>query len=149
MNLIDRGHLVEKIFQAWHRRPLVWGLFDCAQLAADMAYELTGTNPLAAWPAYQDEKQAMRTVRAAGFKNLRLAVSSFAKPLPGPLFALAGDVVALPSAMKTMPALGICLGPDAVLCFWGDLNEAGQVIPGTSRARRLDMKFADAAWRVG
>jgi hypothetical protein len=148
MNLIDRGHQVEKIFHIWHRRRLVWGLFDCAQLAADMAYELTGTNPLASWPAYQDEVEAMRTIRAAGFKSLRKAVSSFAKPLPGPLFALAGDIVALPSNKRSMPALGVCLGPDAVLCFWSDLDDAGKSIAGTSMARRLDMKFADAAWRI-
>jgi hypothetical protein len=62
---------------------------------------------------------------------------------------MAGDIVALKADKKTLPCLGVMLGPDALICFYSDLDESGQKIPNTSRARRLDMQFAEYAWRIG
>jgi hypothetical protein len=149
MNLYQRTMHTQKLFDEWHGTPHAWGSTDCAHMAARLVEIMTGENPIAAWPEYASEQQAFKAIRAMGFKSLQDAVSSYATPLDGPLFAIAGDIVAIKGKFERMPALGVCLGPDAVLCFWSDLDDAGQIIPDTSKARRLDMQFAVAAWRVG
>ena len=149
MNMLERTQVAQQIFNEWHGTPHAWGSLDCAHMAARMAEIMTGENPTKNWPEYSSEQQAFKAIRAMGFKSLQEAVSSYAKPLDGPLFAIAGDIVAIKSKFDRMPALGVCLGPDAVLCFYSDLDESGEMISGTSRARRLDMQFAEAAWRVG
>lgn len=149
MNLIERTFATEKLFFEWHKVPHIWGSLDCARMSARMAEILTGFNPMNDWPDYASEQQAFKAIRAKGFKSLQEAVSSYATKLEGPLFAMAGDIVAIKSKKERMPALGVCLGPDAVLCFWSDLDEAGEIIPNTSIARRLDMQFAEVAWRIG
>jgi hypothetical protein len=149
MNPVERTYKAQQLFKEYQKTPMLWGMFDCAQMAARMAELITGDNPLKDWPKYDTPQQAMITIREMGFKSLQGAVDSYAKRLKGPLFAMAGDIVAIESGKRLMPALGVCLGPDAVLCFWGDLDAKGQPIAGTSVARRLDMQFAIAAWRVG
>lgn len=149
MNLIERAQVAQQIFNEWDGQPLIWGSFDCANLASRLVEIITGDNPIADWPAYGSEQQAFKAIKAMGFKSLQEAVAKHAKPLDGPLFAIAGDIVAIKSKFDRMPALGVCLGPDAVLCFYSDLDESGEMIPNTARARRLDMQFAVAAWRVG
>ena len=149
MNILERSKVAQQIFDEWHGQPLVWGSLDCANLASRLVQIITGKNPIADWPAYATEQQAFKAIKAMGFKSLQDAVTEHAKPLDGPLFAIAGDIVAIKSKFDRMPALGVCLGPDAVLCFYSDLDESGEMISGTARARRLDMQFAVAAWRVG
>jgi hypothetical protein len=148
MNLYDRTMKAQQLFNEWHNQPHVWGSLDCAHMAARMVEIMTGENPIADWPAYESQQQAFKAIRAKGFKSLQEAVSSYATPLDGPLFAIAGDIVAIKAKRDRMPALGVCLGPDAVLCFYSDLDDSGEPISGTSRARRLDMQFAVSAWRV-
>ncbi len=149
MNLHDRTMKAQLLFNEWHNQPHIWGSLDCAHMAARMVEIITGSKPMADWPAYESEQQAFKAVRAKGFKSLQDAVSSYATPLDGPLFAIAGDIVAIKAKLERMPALGVCLGPDAVLCFYSDLDANGEPISGTARARRLDMQFAEHAWRVG
>lgn len=149
MNVYERTTHTQKLFDEWHGTPHAWGSTDCAHMTARLAELMTGENPTKNWPTYSSEQQAFKAIRAMGFKSLQEAVSSYATPLDGPLFAIAGDIVAIKGKHDRMPALGVCLGPDAVLCFWSDLDENGEKIAGTSRARRLDMQFAIAAWRVG
>ena len=145
----ERTFQAQNLFADWHKLPLNWGVWDCARMAGDMAARITGTNPIADWPEYKSEQQAVKSLRKMGFKSLQDAVSSFATPLEGPLFAMAGDIVAIKADKKIMPALGVMLGPDAIICFYSDLDEKGEKIPNTSRARRLDMQFAEYAWRIG
>jgi hypothetical protein len=149
MNLHERTAKAQQLFNEWHNQPHIWGSLDCARMATRMVEIATGSNPMADWPEYSSEQQAFKAIRAKGFKSLQDAVSSYATKLEAPLFAIAGDIVAIKGKKDRMPALGICLGPDAVLCFFSDLDESGNSIPGTSRARRLDMQFAEAAWRIG
>jgi hypothetical protein len=149
MNMVERAQVAQQLFNEWHRMPHAWGSTDCARMSARLAEIMTGDNPAKDWPEYSSEQQAFKAIRAMGFKSLQDAVSSYATPLDGPLFAMAGDIVAIKANKARMPALGVCLGPDAVLCFWSDLDENGEKIAGTSKARRLDMQFAIAAWRVG
>jgi hypothetical protein len=149
MNMVERAQVAQQLFNEWHLMPHAWGSTDCAHMAARLVEIMTAENPIAAWPEYASEQQAFKAIRAMGFKSLQDAVSSYATPLDGALFAIVGDIVAIKSKNDRMPALGVCLGPDAVLCFWSDLDENGEKIPGTSKARRLDMQFAVAAWRVG
>lgn len=149
MNMLERTQVAQQIFNEWHGQPLIFGSLDCANLASRLVEIITGKNPIADWPSYNTEQQAFKAIRAMGFKSLQEAVTEHATPLDGPLFAIAGDIVAIKGKRERMPALGVCLGPDAVLCFYSDLDESGERIAGTSRARRLDMQFAIAAWRVG
>ena len=149
MNLVQRTQFADKIFHEWENTPFSWGERDCANLAARLVEIMTGQNPMSNWPKYASEQQAFKAVKSMGFKSLQEAVSSYATPLDGPLFAIAGDIVAIKAKHERMPALGVCLGPDAVLCFWSDLDDSGEIISDTNRARRLDMQFAIAAWRVG
>lgn len=149
MNLVERAHIAEKVFHEWGDSPMVWGSLDCAHLASRIVELATGTSPIKDWPAYSSKQQAFKAIRAMGFKSLQDAVDSYAQRLEGPLFAVAGDIVAIQSKFERMPALGICLGPDAVFCYVSDLDEKGELIPNTARVRRLDMQFAIAAWRVG
>jgi hypothetical protein len=149
MNMLERTQVAQQIFNEWHGSPLIWGSLDCANLASRLVEIITGKNPIADWPSYGTEQQAFKAIRAMGFKSLQDAVTEHAKPLDGPLFAIAGDIVAIKAKRDRMPALGVCLGPDAVLCFYSDLDDSGEPIAGTSRARRLDMQFAVSAWRVG
>ena len=148
MNLSDKIFALEKFKPMWENAPHQWGTRDCACMVAHLAETFTGHNPMKDWPAYSTEQQAFKAIRAMGFKSLQDAVSSYATKLDGPLWALNGDIVALQYDKERMPALGICLGADALLCFWSDLDEKGQKIPNTSRARRLDMTYAVAAWRI-
>ncbi len=149
MNYMERTFAAQKIFDEWNNVPLVWGSLDCANLASRAAEIMIGESPIKDWPAYSTEQQAWKAIRAMGFKSLQEAVDSYAQRLEGPLFAIAGDIVAIKSEKERMPALGICLGPDAVLCFASDLDEKGELVTNTARARRLDMQFAIDAWRIG
>jgi hypothetical protein len=117
-------------------------------MAARMVEIMTGNNPIADWPTYASEQQAFKAIRAKGFKSLQDAVSGYATPLEGPLFAIVGDIVAIKAKTSRMPALGVCLGSDAVLCFGPDVDENGVAIPETSHVRRVDMQYAEAAWRI-
>lgn len=148
MRLTDKIFALEKFKPLWENAPHEWGTRDCACMVAQFVETLTGENPMKDWPKYSTEQQAFKAIRSMGFKSLQDAVSSYATKLEGPFFALNGDIVALQSDKERMPALGICMGPDAVMCFWSDLDDKGQKIPDTSRARRLDMAYAIAAWRI-
>jgi hypothetical protein len=85
-----------------------WGEMDCATWAFDVRFALTGDDAAAAWRGrYRTERGAMRMLRQLGCCTpADLAQSILGAPLPTPLLAQRGDIVA------TEDALGVCIGQD-------------------------------------
>lgn len=85
-----------------------WGVMDCATWAFDVRRALTGNDAAAAWRGrYSTSGGASRTLRRLGCRTpAELAQSILGEPLPTPLLAQRGDIVA------TEDALGVCIGQD-------------------------------------
>lgn len=149
MNLMERSRAAEALFKAWVDRPLRWGEADCVLMAADMFRRLGVPSPLKTAPKWRGPRTALRALQRKGCATLFDAVDMHAGRLPAPLFAMAGDIVALPSDDPAMPALAVCIGPDGLICFGPDVDEAGAPVDGSARARRVDMQMALVAWRIG
>jgi hypothetical protein len=148
MNLTDKTFALNKFIPLWLGAEHEWGTRDCACMVAHLAETFTGHNPMKDWPKYSSEQQAFKAIRSMGFKSLQDAVSSYADKLDGPFWALNGDIMAIQSDKERMPALGICTGPDSLICFTAKVDDKGQKIPNTLKVRRLNWDFAIAAWRI-
>ncbi len=113
-----------------------WGEQDCWLFCADWVAEATGSDPLARFRGrYHDRASALRLLwEERGSLDPVAAVSSLDQPLPAPLLARRGDIVAI--ATPDGPALGICLG-DGIAA----LTEADGLT-------FLPLGAALAAWRV-
>ena len=103
--------LLDRHLRAWRRRPFAWGTADCVRFAASWVALVTGRDPVAATAGrYGDGWAARRLmVRATGTADLVAATSVIlGPPLPLPLMARLGDVVAIYT--PDGPALGVCAG---------------------------------------
>ena len=106
--------LLDRYLRSWRHRPFVWGETDCVRFAAGWVALVTGRDPVAATAGrYGGCREALRLmVAATGTADLIAATSVIlGPPLPLPLMARLGDVVAI--ATPAGPALGLCAG-DAI-----------------------------------
>lgn len=137
---VERAEAVSSLVRDWWSRPLEWGLWDCANMCADMAVRLGAENPMKGWPKYNSKREARKTLKAAGFKTLTDAVTSKCEKLEAVGFVGLGDIVEIKSGIIGMNALGVWIGQDAVLVFGQSGNEI--------RVQRIDMQFFTGnAWR--
>lgn len=115
-------------------RPFLWGETDCALTIADWVLLATGVDPAADLRGrYRTPAGARRAIRRTGSADLlALADARLGAVIP-PLLAARGDIVALPG--EDGPALGICIGADAVA-----MQTAGLVTTSMANVVR--------AWRV-
>ena len=128
--------LLDRHLRDWRRRPFVWGEADCVRFAAGWVALVTGRDPGGETAGcYGDGRAARRLmVRATGTADLVTATCVIlGPPLPLPLMARLGDVVAI--ATPTGPALGVC---------------AGEMVaaPGPAGLGFRPLTTVIAAWRV-
>lgn len=90
-----------------------YGRHDCGLLVADWVRAATGTDPAADLRGrYRSVAGSVAVVRRAGHADLTELVTARLGPPLAPLLARRGDIVELPG--DSGPALGICIGMDAV-----------------------------------
>lgn len=93
--------------------PFAFGTADCGMLAADWILEATGTDPVPDLRGrYRSVAGSVAVVRRTGCACLTELVTKRVGPPLAPLLAQRGDIVELPG--DDGPALGICIGIDAV-----------------------------------
>lgn len=107
-------------------RPFVWGQHDCVLFAAGWVRNLTGSDPLAGLPAWQNARQAVRAIRGAG--GLVAALDARFTPIP-PKQAMDGD-------------LALYRG---CVCLFSGASIVGPNLHGLEFVRR---SAAGQAWRV-
>jgi len=129
----DWPERLHNLVEARRAAPFAWGALDCVRFAADAVHAMTDSNPLDGVEAWTDEASATAALaRRGGLVAATRAV--LGDPIP-PAQAQRGDVVLLELA-DGGPALGICLGAQAV-----GPSRAGLVWAGMEHAR--------AAWSIG
>ncbi len=94
-------------------RPFLWGEHDCCLFAAKCVEAMTGVDPMAEFRGiYNDQESAMAALQEKGAGTLYDTMKQkFGEPKPASQ-ARRGDVVY--GVFKNGPALGICLGAEAV-----------------------------------
>jgi hypothetical protein len=118
-------------------KPLEWGRFDCARMAAHTLKALGRKAPLARFGAYSSAVGAIRALRRAGFTDLGQAVDSFGLLRIPPASALPADIIGL--AAEDLPmSLAVALSNGRVLGFHAD-HEGAVVMQPTAYL---------AAWRA-
>lgn len=138
VELITRTRACDTLVKLYWMRPFAWGTSDCVRLGADLRIAAGLTDPLKDIPKYRTLTQAKRVLKDLGHETFEEAVTSKLEVLDSPLWCLPGDIVTIMSRYRNMPALGVFLAPDAVLCF----------VDGV--CQRVDMQFATgSAWRLG
>lgn len=111
--------------------PFAWGANDCCAFAAAAVLAITGANPMAAFPRYTSERQALRLIEDGG--GLRALTSTALGAAVSPLRAGVGDVVLVINDDREM--LGVC-------------NGVNVMAPGELGMAVLSMEAALAAWKV-
>lgn len=72
-------------------QPLIYGVSDCGQLAADAVFAVTGTDVFTDYRKYKTEVGARRILQKAGCKDLSDLFTKFFKPIH-PFVAKRGDI---------------------------------------------------------
>ena len=72
-------------------QPLVFGVSDCGQLAADAVFAVTGTDVFTDYRKYKTEVGARRILQKAGCKDLSDLFAKFFTPIH-PFLAKRGDI---------------------------------------------------------
>lgn len=119
---VDWPDRLHQALETAREMPFEWGTSDCALFACDVVLAMTGTDLAAGFRGVYDSRRgahyALKDVCGGGLETLvetRAAEHQIAEvPLA---FAQRGDVVLLNT--QTGPALGICIGMDAVVPIEG------------------------------
>ena len=72
-------------------QPLIYGVSDCGQLAADAVFAVTGTDVFSDYRKYKTEVGARRILQKAGCKDLSALFAKFFTPIH-PFLAKRGDI---------------------------------------------------------
>ena len=72
-------------------QPLIYGVSDCGQLAADAVLAVTGTDVFSDYRKYKTEVGARKILQKAGCKDLSELFAKFFKPIH-PFLAKRGDI---------------------------------------------------------
>lgn len=107
-------------------KPFVRGEHDCALMVADWVLRMTGEDPGADYRGrYKTARGAARRMKQlSGGGLIEVATQAFGEPLPSPMLARRGDVVAVRTAETETGdfALGV-VGPDGasihLVTEWG------------------------------
>lgn len=131
---IDRMKAAERVVAAHMAQPFIWGVRDCATVAASMVRELTGSQPVQEWPNYTTARGAMRAVKRLGHDNLVDAVTAHLTPIEGGIDRRIGDIVGIQSVEEGVPSLAVFLGFNAIM------------VPVLGMFRRADLTYWDGRW---
>jgi hypothetical protein len=115
-NLVRRVAAAEATLAAFRDKPLVWGVCDCARMAAFTARQLGVRAPLSRFGRYSTAAGAQRALKRQGFDTLAEAVDSLGLLRIPPAAALPADLIAL-DAEDGGVALTVHLAHDRVLGF--------------------------------
>lgn len=129
---------LEQAVESWRDRVFAWGSADCACFVCHCIEATTGVDLFAEVRGrYDDPVSAVDAIRGvAGSEALTVEdAASFylGPPLVSPLLAQRGDVVSVSTAGG--PALGICIGRDAVYAAPAGITTVG--MPDWLRAWRV------------
>jgi len=102
-----RKQICTQLISDWLGRPLVWGLFDCAQMARDLAIRLGKPDPMADWVKYKTKGAARKSLKAMGFDSFGDALLSKLEPLPSIGYVMEGDLITVKSNDLKMDAIAI------------------------------------------
>ncbi|MGI4846941.1 MAG: DUF6950 family protein [Janthinobacterium lividum] len=107
-------------------RPFAWRSHDCVTFASGWVQAATGMNPIASLPAWKDERQALRVIRAVG--GIEAAIGTRFKSIH-PNAARDGDI-------------GIY---ERSVCIF---SGAHVVAPGIDGLQFIDRTRAKCAWSI-
>lgn len=123
-------------------RAFSWGEFDCVLFAAAWVERMTGQDFVKEYRGYKTKRGAIsRLKKVAGGGVIEAAIKTLGDPLPTPLLARRGDVVAVsvftPDGDEE-PAIGVV-----------DETGANIAVAGPTGLSRYPMERALYAWSVG
>ena len=140
-SLATRVRVAEATGEKFAGRPFEWGERDCLRMVAFALREFGYAPPLRAAGSYRTLIGAHRALKRTGFATLDAWIDAWGLQRIPPASALPADVLALPSEIPSMPALGLNLSGGYFLCF----------VPATGAAECVAFANGDqplAAWRA-
>jgi hypothetical protein len=118
----------------------VWGVRDCATMAAFHLRQLGRMTPLRSFGVYRTARGAKRALLRKGFSGLDAVLDSLGLARIAPASVLPGDILGLPDDDGAV-SLAISIGNGRILGF---LAVEGS---GTARAGPLQPAIILTAWR--
>ena len=125
--LMRRMRAAESAIARFSDKPFAWGEFDCLRLAAFTLREMGHAPPLRQAGQYRTLIGAHRALKRTGFATLHAWIDAWGLQRIRPAMALPADILALPSEIETMPALGVVLPNGRVLAYAPELGCAAPV----------------------
>lgn len=116
MELISRMEAAQATFDKFYGKPFAWGHRDCCHLVAFTLSKLGHGDPLAKVKHYSTLLGAQKAMKRAGVSSIAAYLDTLYERI-APASALAADIIALPSLVPGMDALGIAIGEGRVLAF--------------------------------
>lgn len=80
-----------RVIEQHSSQPLIYGISDCGQLAADAVFAVTGTDVFTDYRKYKTEVGARRILQKVGCKDLSDLFAKFFTPIH-PFLAKRGDI---------------------------------------------------------
>lgn len=118
----------------WRGQPFQWGRHDCATCAADLIQAMTGEDIMAEFRGlYSSQKDALKTIKQAGYASLDELVTSKLQALDSLHQAQRGDVLLCQT--DGPPFLAVKAGSVAIA-------------PGKTGPEHIHMAHWVKAWRV-
>lgn len=125
-----RTEVCSQLISDWVGRPLEWGLFDCAQMARDLAIRLGKQDPMLDWPEYKTKRGARDSIKKMGFETFGDALTAKLQPLESVGFAMDGDLVTVKSNDLKMDALAIRCDQQNYMMF---IQAEGEDVPSVKK----------------
>ena len=104
--LPERAAAAESAIARFSGQPFAWGERDCLRMVAHALRELGHAPPLRAAGKYATLIGAHRALKRTGHATLQEWVDAWGLRRITPAMALPADILALPSEVEAMPALG-------------------------------------------
>ena len=126
--LARRVPAAESAIAHFSGKPFEWGRYDCLRMVAHALREMGHAPPLRAAGKYATLLGAHRALKRTGFATLQDWVDAWGLRRITPAMAMTGDILALPSEIPTMPALGLVLSAGRVLAYAPEIGSAAPVM---------------------
>lgn len=114
--VIQRRDAAQATLDQFQGQAFAWGSRDCIRLAAHALRGLGYQPRLSRGGYYKTALGARKALGRAGFGSIEAALDALGLARVSYAYAMAGDIVALPSA-EDWPALGVVVAPGRVLAF--------------------------------
>ena len=125
--LPERAAAAESAIARFSGQPFAWGERDCLRMVAHALRELGHAPPLRAAGKYGTLIGAHRALKRTGYATLQAWVDAWGLRRITPAMALPADILALPSEIDAMPALGLVLSGGRVLAYVPEFGCAAAV----------------------